>query len=111
MKSIRLMLVDGQEAIRTITKTPLESCVDFTVIAEANNGQDAIIRALGTRPDIILMDITMPIMNGLDATCILKSQWDEAAVLALAEHDDLLFLCLTTLVFRIHYSKFTTVFT
>ncbi|MEW6403011.1 MAG: response regulator transcription factor [Chloroflexota bacterium] len=88
MDPTRLMLVDDHEMIRTGLKTFLQSRAGFDVIAEASNGQEAIALALEMRPDIILMDVAMPIMSGIEAIRILKSQWHEAVVLALVEQED-----------------------
>lgn len=88
METIRLMLVDDHEVVRTGLKTFLETQPGLQVVAEAGNGREAIARALDVRPDIIIMDITMPEMDGLQATRDLKSNWPEALVLALTVHAD-----------------------
>lgn len=88
MPLIHIMLVDDHQVVRTGLKSYLESQPDFKVIAEAGNGQEAIARALETRPDIILMDITMPVMDGLEATRQIKKQWPECVILSLTVHED-----------------------
>lgn len=88
MSEIRLMLVDDHQVIRTGLKAFLELQVGFRVVAEAGNGHEAIVRALDIRPDIIIMDITMPEMDGLEATRRLKATWPEVVVLALTIHED-----------------------
>lgn len=88
MDTIRLMLVDDHEVVRTGLKTFLETQPGLAVVAEASNGKDAISRALEVRPDIIIMDITMAGMDGLEATRKLKAQWPEASVLTLTVHAD-----------------------
>lgn len=88
MPPIRILLADDHQVIRTGLKSFLESQQDFAVIAEASNGREAIARALETRPDIVLMDITMPEMDGLQATRQLKKLWPECVILCLTVHED-----------------------
>ena len=88
MSNIRLMLVDDHQVIRTGLKSFLQTQPDFEVVAEASNGQEAITRALETRPDIVIMDISMPEMDGLEATRRLKELWPQVVVLSLTIHED-----------------------
>jgi two-component system, NarL family, response regulator NreC len=88
MSNIRLMLVDDHQVVRTGLKSFLQTQPDLDVVAEANNGQEAIPLALETRPDIVIMDISMPGMDGLEATRRLKEQWPQILVLALTVHED-----------------------
>ena len=70
MEKIRLLLVDDHEVIRQGLKSLLESYENLEVIAEAANGADAIELAILHKPDVILMDITMPGMDGIQATMV-----------------------------------------
>jgi two-component system, NarL family, response regulator NreC len=88
MKKIRLMLVDDHEVVRVGLKNFLQTQEDFEVVAEASNGEEAVSRALTARPDIILMDITMPGVDGLEATRRLRVLCPECLILALTVHDD-----------------------
>ena len=88
MSNIRLMLVDDHQVIRTGLKSFLQTQPDLEVIAEANNGKEAIERAIEIRPDIIIMDISMPEMDGLEATRRLKEVWPQVIVLCLTVHED-----------------------
>jgi two-component system response regulator NreC len=88
MKKIRLMLVDDHDVVRAGLKSFLQTQEDFEVVAEANNGEEAIKQALAVRPDVILMDITMPTMDGMQATRQLRVLCPECFVLALTVHDD-----------------------
>ncbi|MCX6056645.1 MAG: response regulator transcription factor [Chloroflexi bacterium] len=88
MSNIRLMLVDDHQVVRTGLKSFLHTQPDFEVVAEANNGREAIVRALELRPDIVIMDISMPEMDGLEATRRLKELWPQVVVLSLTVHED-----------------------
>jgi two-component system response regulator NreC len=88
MKKIRLMLVDDHVVVRAGLKSFLETQEDFEVVAEASNGEEAVELALQVKPDVILMDITMPGMDGLEATRRLHNLCPGCLVLALTVHDD-----------------------
>ena len=66
--SIRVLLVDDQELVRTGFRMVLTGEEDIEVVGEAANGHDAIASAARTRPDVIVMDIRMPVMDGVEAT-------------------------------------------
>ena len=88
MKKIRLMLVDDHEVIRVGLKTFLQTQPDFEVVAEAGNGEEAVDRAMEFHPDVILMDITMQGVDGMEATRRLRVLCPQCLVLALTVHDD-----------------------
>lgn len=86
-KSIRLMLVDDHDVVRTGLKAFLES-QGIQVVAEASNGVEAIQRAQEVEVDMVVMDITMPQMDGLQATKQLKMLLPDSRILALTVHED-----------------------
>ncbi|SRR6266508_1903079 len=88
MDTITIMLVDDHDVVRTGLRSYLETQTGMKIVAEARNGEEAIRLAEDTRPNIILMDITMPHMDGLEATRKLKSLVPESLVLALTVHED-----------------------
>jgi two-component system response regulator NreC len=88
MKKIRLMLVDDHQVVRVGLKTFLQTQEDFDVVAEASDGEEAVSRAMTTQPDVILMDITMPGVDGLEATRRLRVLCPKCLILALTVHDD-----------------------
>lgn len=88
MEPITILLADDHDVVRTGLKSLLESQPEFKVVAEARNGMEAVQRAIETQPAIVLMDISMPGMDGLEATRKLKSSCPASQVLALTIHDD-----------------------
>lgn len=88
MDTITIMLVDDHDVVRTGLRSYLETQPGLQVVAEARNGEEAISLATQIRPQIILMDITMPHMDGLEATRKLKALCPESLVLALTVHED-----------------------
>jgi len=88
MNTIRLMLVDDHDIVRTGLRTFLETQEGLHVVAEARGGRDAIQLAAGAQPDVVIMDITMPGMDGLEATRLLKEALPACHVLALTVHED-----------------------
>ncbi|MCI0521406.1 MAG: response regulator transcription factor [Chloroflexi bacterium] len=88
MSAIRLMLVDDHEIVRTGLKSFLEAQEGLHVIAEAGSGEEALRLAQEHHPDVVVMDITMPGMDGLEATRRLKALMPEVCILALTVHED-----------------------
>ena len=88
MNTIRLMLVDDHDIVRAGLRSFLESQGDLQVVAEARSGEEAIERAVQAQPDVVIMDITMPQMDGMEATRRLKSSLPDCHVLALTVHED-----------------------
>lgn len=78
---IRILLVDDHEMVRIGVSAYLQIQPDMEVIGEAVNGLEAVEKALELRPDIILMDMVMPVMNGAEATKAIIEQWPEAKVM------------------------------
>jgi len=85
---IRLLLVDDQALFREGLHTLLSTRADFEVVAEAENGEEALRLAVQNRPNVILMDLRMPILDGVSATRRLKESLPECKVIVLTTFDD-----------------------
>jgi DNA-binding NarL/FixJ family response regulator len=85
---IRMVLVDDQLLFRRGLRALFEEEDDFEVVGEASDGREAVDLARTTRPDAILMDINMPICNGVEATRIIKVEQPDVKIVALTVSDD-----------------------
>lgn len=84
----RILLVDDQRLMREGLRTLLELENDFEIVGEAGDGQAALDLYAQLQPDVVLMDIRMPVMNGVEATRRLRERWPEAKVIILTTFDD-----------------------
>jgi DNA-binding NarL/FixJ family response regulator len=85
---LRILLADDHAAVRQGLKLLLDGQPDMTVVAEASEGGAAVQQAQELKPDVIVMDVSMPGMNGLVATRTIKSARPAVAVVVLTRHDD-----------------------
>ena len=85
---IRILLADDHEMVRIGVSAYLQAQPDMEVVAEAVNGQETVDLALKLRPDIILMDMVMPILNGAEATREIIKKWPEAIVMVVTSFID-----------------------
>jgi DNA-binding NarL/FixJ family response regulator len=88
LSEIRVLIVDDHAILREGIRTLLERQADIEVIGEAANGQEAIAQVGALRPDIVLMDISMPEMNGLEATRQIANLYPWIRILILTQHDN-----------------------
>lgn len=85
---IRLLLVDDQRIVRQGLRSLLEAKPDLEIVGEAENGQQAIAQVEVLQPNIVLMDVRMPIMDGVAATRQIVEQFSTSKVLVLTTFDD-----------------------
>jgi two-component system, NarL family, response regulator LiaR len=83
----RVLVVDDDEMVRDALADLLTEMA-FEVAGLASNGAQGIEKALGLRPDVVLMDIRMPVMSGIDATRAIRDRWPDLAIVALSAYDD-----------------------
>lgn len=88
MKPIRVLLADDQALFREGLHTLLSSHPAFEVVGEAANGEEALLQALTEHPDVVLMDLRMPVMDGVSATRRLHGQLPDCRVIVLTTFDD-----------------------
>ena len=85
---IRVMLVDDHAVVRTGFRLLLQSVASISVVGEAESGEAAIQRYAEFAPDIVVMDLAMPGLGGLEALKRIRAQFPQARILALSAHDD-----------------------
>ena len=88
MKKIRIFLVDDHAVLRSGLKLLLNAQPDMEVVDEATDGLEAINKSVRLTPDIVLMDISMPGIGGLEATKQIKAKCPKTKILVLTMHDD-----------------------
>lgn len=88
MKKLRIILVDDQSLFREALRTLLSLQPDFEIVAEAENGERAIAAAKSHKPDVILMDLRMPVMGGVEATRRIMATVPGSRVVVLTTFDE-----------------------
>jgi DNA-binding NarL/FixJ family response regulator len=87
-KRIRILLVDDQTMFREGLRTLLSVQADFEVVGEANDGEQALQRAASLHPDVVLMDLRMPVLDGVAATRMLHRDRPDCKVIILTTFDE-----------------------
>ena len=88
METIRILIADDHAFVREGTRRILEQEPDLEVVAEAGDGEEAVRLACDLKPDVVLVDVAMPKLDGVEATRRIKAQCPAVAVLVLSAYDD-----------------------
>src|ERR1700722_5332763 len=83
----RILLVDDHTLVRTGIRRVIEEVPEWTVVGEAGAGQEAVQKALAPKPDLALVDVSMPIMNGIEATRQIRQLSPATRIAVLSMHN------------------------
>jgi two-component system response regulator NreC len=88
MKTIKILIVDDHALIRTGIATLLQAYNDFQIVGEAQDGEEAVNMTRTLQPDVAIIDLSMPKMNGIQATKIIREKFPQTRVLILTMHEN-----------------------
>ena len=85
---MRLLLVDDNREVRALYRRLVSGDEEIRLVGEAENGQQALEMVRDKSPDVVVMDVQMPVLDGIDATRMIKERWPEVSILACTAADD-----------------------
>lgn len=85
--AVRILVADDNEAVRNSLCSVLRSQEGWTVCGEARDGHDAVEQAFQLRPDVILVDVSMPCLNGFETAALIHEQIPDVEILIVTQHD------------------------
>jgi DNA-binding NarL/FixJ family response regulator len=88
MKKLRILLADDHKMVREGLRILLDSQPGMSVVGEAASGKEVLVKAGGLKPDVVVMDLSMPELNGLQATGLLRARYPAIKVVVLTAHED-----------------------
>ena len=94
----RILIADDGEEVREVVRAVLEARTDYEVCGEAANGAEAVVKALELKPDLILLDIAMPMLNGVEVASVLASSMPELPVVLYTMYNELVGASLATAI-------------
>src|ERR1700693_2027088 len=87
MKNARVLIVDDHEIFRRGLRALLEQSLEWQICGEAVDGLDAVEQCLALKPDIVVLDVSMPRLNGLEAARLIRKQSPEPQIVIITQHD------------------------
>jgi DNA-binding NarL/FixJ family response regulator len=84
---LKILLVDDEKMVRSALQRLLSARPEWKVVGEATDGLDAVLKARDLKPDVVIMDVTIPEMNGLQATPAIKKENPSVEILIFTQHD------------------------
>lgn len=88
MKTVKILIADDHDLIHNGIKNMLRPIKRYKIIGKANNGAEAVQKAMELKPDVILMDISMPVLNGIEATKIITDKFPDIKIIALTQYEE-----------------------
>ena len=88
MRKLRVLLVEDHAIVRQGVKALLDEEPDIAIVGETGDGSEALLLAQKLRPDIVLMDLSLPGLSGIEATCQIRERFPDIRVLILSMHDN-----------------------
>ena len=88
MKTVKILIADDHDLIHNGIKNMLRPIKRYKIIGKANNGAEAVQKAMELKPDVILMDISMPVLNGIEATKIISDKFPDIKIIALTQYEE-----------------------
>jgi DNA-binding NarL/FixJ family response regulator len=84
---VRIVIADDHELVRSGLKALFQREPNWAICGEAENGQQAVEKAVELKPDLVLLDVTMPVMNGLQAAARIRQMLPETKIMMISMHD------------------------
>jgi DNA-binding NarL/FixJ family response regulator len=94
----RILIVDDGEEVRQVMRTVIETRTGYEVCGEASNGAEAVQKALALKPDLLLLDIAMPLLNGVEVASVLAGSMPQLPIVLYTMYNELLGLSLASAV-------------
>ena len=94
----RILIADDGEEVRQVIRAVFEARTDYEICGEAANGAEAVAKALELRPDLILLDVAMPMLNGVEVASVLARSMPDLPIVLYTMYNELLGLSLATAV-------------